>query len=258
MATSRSTRPASGGASAGKAAAKAAKKPAASSARGASAKPAAGAASTSPRNPGVSKAKASRESKALVHAPGAHEDASAIERMVGNAAQDIGSFIRAQREAAEVSLRQLAERTGVSNPYLSQIERGLRKPSAEVLGQIAKGLRVSAEVLYMRAGILEERHEGTTRDALVTARELSDKQRIVLVEIYDSFVANNNAASGTAGGRAGKAAAAASETAGAASETAGAEGTEGDGKGAGTGAGESPNGAKPTADPADVPTPGTG
>jgi transcriptional regulator with XRE-family HTH domain len=68
---------------------------------------------------------------------------------------DIGSFIRAQREAAQVSVRQLAEKAGVSNPYLSQIERGLRKPSAEVLSQIAKALRVSAEVLYVQAGILE-------------------------------------------------------------------------------------------------------
>ena len=75
--------------------------------------------------------------------------------VVANAAQDIGSFIRTQREAAQVSVRQLAEKAGVSNPYLSQIERGLRKPSADVLQQIAKALRVSAEVLYVRAGILE-------------------------------------------------------------------------------------------------------
>ena len=75
--------------------------------------------------------------------------------VVSNAAQDIGTFIRTQREAAQVSVRQLAEKAGVSNPYLSQIERGLRKPSADVLSQIAKALRVSAEVLYIRAGILE-------------------------------------------------------------------------------------------------------
>ncbi len=121
------------------------------------------------------------------------EDASAIERMVGHAAQDIGSFIRAQRESAEVSLRQLAERTGVSNPYLSQIERGLRKPSAEVLAQIANGLRVSAEVLYMRAGILEERTGGSTRDALVMAMELTEKQRSALLEVYDAFTSANGA-----------------------------------------------------------------
>ena len=75
--------------------------------------------------------------------------------VVSTAAQDIGGFIRAQREAAHVSVRQLAVKAGVSNPYLSQIERGMRKPSADVLSQIAKALRCPAEVLYVRAGILE-------------------------------------------------------------------------------------------------------
>ena len=111
--------------------------------------------------------------------------------LVGAAAADIGSFIRAQREAAEVSIRQLAERAGVSNPYLSQIERGLRNPSAEVLGQIAKGLRMSAEVLYARAGILELRAGSAVRDAILTAPELSERQREVLVDIYESFRTNN-------------------------------------------------------------------
>ena len=105
--------------------------------------------------------------------------------------QDIGSFIRAQREAAQVSIRQLAERAGVSNPYLSQIERGLRKPSAEVLGQIARGLRLSAEVLYARAGILELKQGSPVRDAILTAPDLTERQREVLVEIYESFRANN-------------------------------------------------------------------
>ncbi|MBB1023000.1 MULTISPECIES: helix-turn-helix domain-containing protein [unclassified Dietzia] len=105
--------------------------------------------------------------------------------------QDIGSFIRAQREAAEVSIRQLAERAGVSNPYLSQIERGLRKPSAEVLGQIARGLRLSAEVLYARAGILELKEGSPVRDAILTAPDLTERQREVLVEIYESFLSNN-------------------------------------------------------------------
>jgi transcriptional regulator with XRE-family HTH domain len=105
--------------------------------------------------------------------------------------QDIGSFIRAQREAAEVSIRQLAERAGVSNPYLSQIERGLRKPSAEVLGQIARGLRLSAEVLYARAGILELKQGSPVRDAILTSPDLTERQREVLVEIYESFRANN-------------------------------------------------------------------
>jgi len=85
--------------------------------------------------------------------------------VVSSAAQDIGSFIRTQREAAQVSVRQLAEKAGVSNPYLSQIERGLRKPSADVLQQIAKALRVSAEVLYVRAGILEPSDPSEVRDA---------------------------------------------------------------------------------------------
>ncbi|HMT50158.1 helix-turn-helix domain-containing protein [uncultured Dietzia sp.] len=105
--------------------------------------------------------------------------------------QDVGSFIRAQREAAEVSIRQLAERAGVSNPYLSQIERGLRKPSAEVLGQIARGLRLSAEVLYARAGILELKQGSPVRDAILTSPDLTERQREVLVEIYESFRTNN-------------------------------------------------------------------
>ncbi|MCK0517157.1 helix-turn-helix domain-containing protein [Williamsia sp. DF01-3] len=113
---------------------------------------------------------------------------------VATAAQDIGSFIRSQRIAAEVSLRQLAERAGVSNPYLSQIERGLRKPSADVLAQIAKGLRVSAEVLYVRAGILEERPASPMRDALMADTAISERQKQVLLEIYESFCKENRAA----------------------------------------------------------------
>ncbi|MFD6859028.1 helix-turn-helix domain-containing protein [Rhodococcus sp. NPDC060090] len=112
-------------------------------------------------------------------------------RVVGNAAQDIGSFIRSQREAAQVSLRQLSQLAGVSNPYLSQIERGLRKPSAEVLAQIAKGLRLSAEVLYVRAGILEERPHSALRDALLADTALSERQKQVLLDIYDSFCREN-------------------------------------------------------------------
>jgi transcriptional regulator with XRE-family HTH domain len=90
-----------------------------------------------------------------------------LSAVVSNAAQDIGGFIRAQREAAQVSVRQLAEKAGVSNPYLSQIERGLRKPSAEVLSQIAKALRLSAEVLYIRAGILEPGEVSKVHDAII-------------------------------------------------------------------------------------------
>jgi transcriptional regulator with XRE-family HTH domain len=112
-------------------------------------------------------------------------------RVVSAAAQDIGAFIRAQREQAQVSLRQLAERAGVSNPYLSQIERGLRKPSAEVLGQIAKGLRVSAEVLYMRAGILEQRDPSPVRDAILADPTINERQKQVMIEIYSSFCREN-------------------------------------------------------------------
>ncbi|MFC9787408.1 helix-turn-helix domain-containing protein [Rhodococcus sp. NPDC127528] len=113
-------------------------------------------------------------------------------RVVSSAAQDIGSFIKAQREAAQVSLRQLSQLAGVSNPYLSQIERGLRKPSAEVLGQIAKGLRMSSEVLYMRAGLLEQRPASPVRDALLSDVSITERQKQVLLEIYESFRRENN------------------------------------------------------------------
>jgi transcriptional regulator with XRE-family HTH domain len=113
--------------------------------------------------------------------------------VVSNAAQDIGSFIRAQREAAQVSVRQLAEKAGVSNPYLSQIERGLRKPSADVLNQIAKALRVSAEVLYVRAGILEPSSAGEVRDAVIADEAITERQKQVLLDIYASFRQQNEA-----------------------------------------------------------------
>jgi transcriptional regulator with XRE-family HTH domain len=100
----------------------------------------------------------------------------------------LGDYIREQRESAQVSLRQLAKNAGVSNPYLSQIERGLKKPSAEILQQIAKGLRISAETLYVRAGILEDR--GTTSDvvgAILADLTIDDRQKRVLLDIYESF-----------------------------------------------------------------------
>ena len=112
---------------------------------------------------------------------------------MSNAAQDIGSFIRTQREAAQVSVRQLAEKAGVSNPYLSQIERGLRKPSADVLNQIAKALRVSAEVLYVRAGILEPSAAGEVRDAIIADLSITERQKQVLLDIYTSFCQQNEA-----------------------------------------------------------------
>ena len=113
--------------------------------------------------------------------------------VVTNAAQDIGGFIRAQREAAQVSVRQLAEKAGVSNPYLSQIERGLRKPSADVLSQIAKALRVSAEVLYVQAGMLEPSEGSKVRDAIVTDTAITERQKQVLLDIYTSFCQQNEA-----------------------------------------------------------------
>ncbi len=100
----------------------------------------------------------------------------------------IGEYIRDQREQAKISLRQLAAAAGVSNPYLSQIERGLRRPSAEILQQIAKGLRISAEALYVQAGILEERPpDSGVRTAVLAEPGLTERQKQVLLEIFDSF-----------------------------------------------------------------------
>jgi transcriptional regulator with XRE-family HTH domain len=100
----------------------------------------------------------------------------------------IGEYIRQQREQAKISLRQLASAAGISNPYLSQVERGLRRPSAEILQQIAKGLRISAEALYVQAGILEDRRpDSGVRAAVLADPELAERQKQVLLEIYDSF-----------------------------------------------------------------------
>jgi transcriptional regulator with XRE-family HTH domain len=113
---------------------------------------------------------------------------------VGN----LGEFLREQRRQARLSLRQLAEAAGVSNPYLSQIERGLRKPSAEILQQIAKGLRISAETLYVQAGILDERAAEAdgggvagVREAVLADPGLTEAQKRALLEIYRSFRAEN-------------------------------------------------------------------
>ncbi|SES22349.1 Helix-turn-helix [Pedococcus cremeus] len=105
----------------------------------------------------------------------------------------LGDYLREQRQSARLSLRQLADLAGISNPYLSQIERGLKKPSAEILQQLAKGLQVSAESLYVRAGILDERpHAGSpaidTRGAISVDPHLTDRQKSALLDIYDSFV----------------------------------------------------------------------
>jgi len=100
----------------------------------------------------------------------------------------LGSFIRSQRRLANLTLREMAELAKVSNPYLSQIERGLRKPSAEILQQIAKGLRISAEALYVQAGILDDRESETDVQAAIRAdTALSERQKQVLLDIYESF-----------------------------------------------------------------------
>jgi transcriptional regulator with XRE-family HTH domain len=101
---------------------------------------------------------------------------------------DLGDFIRDQRRTARLSLRKLSELAGISNPYLSQIERGLRKPSAEILQAIAKALRISAETLYVRAGILEASDESQDLVAeILRNRTINERQKQVLIEIYRSF-----------------------------------------------------------------------
>lgn len=110
---------------------------------------------------------------------------------------ELGAYLREQRQHAQLSLRQLSEVAGISNPYLSQIERGLKRPSAEILQQLAKGLRISAESLYVRAGILEERaEEETGRSTAVPAAiladpRLTDRQRRVLLDVYASLVGDD-------------------------------------------------------------------
>ncbi|MCX3286544.1 helix-turn-helix transcriptional regulator [Streptomyces sp. NEAU-H22] len=109
---------------------------------------------------------------------------------VGN----LGDYLREQRRTAQLSLRQLADAAGVSNPYLSQIERGLRKPSAEVLQQVAKALRISAETLYVRAGILDaerDRDDVETRAVILADPTLHERQKQVLLQIYESFRKEN-------------------------------------------------------------------
>jgi transcriptional regulator with XRE-family HTH domain len=100
----------------------------------------------------------------------------------------LGDYIRDQRKSAQYSLRQLAAAAGVSNPYLSQIERGLKKPSAEILQQIAKALRISAETLYVHAGFLEDR--GASSDvvaAILSDPAIGERHKRVLIDIYESF-----------------------------------------------------------------------
>ena len=115
---------------------------------------------------------------------------------VGKTVQSLGDYLKEQRVAAQLSLRQLAEQAGVSNPYLSQIERGLRKPSADVLQQIAKALRISAEQLYLRAGIIspEDGVGGSVELAVLNDTGLTERQKQSLLDVYSSFLALNSAA----------------------------------------------------------------
>jgi transcriptional regulator with XRE-family HTH domain len=109
---------------------------------------------------------------------------------------DVGEFIKLQRETARMSVRRLAELAGVSNPYLSQIERGLRKPSADILQQIAKALQISAETLYVRAGFLSDEPSAgnDVRDAIARDPRLTPEQRHALLNVYESFVASTSGA----------------------------------------------------------------
>ena len=108
-----------------------------------------------------------------------------------NRLSDVGDFIRNQREVARMSVRKLAELAGVSNPYLSQIERGLRRPSAEILQQLANALKISVETLYVRAGLLSEddADHPTVREAIGRDPQLTAEQKQALINVYDSFIA---------------------------------------------------------------------
>jgi transcriptional regulator with XRE-family HTH domain len=115
---------------------------------------------------------------------------------------DLGEFIRQQREMARLSLRRLSEIAGISNPYLSQIERGLRRPSAEILQKIAAALRISGETLYIRAGILDAERVagGDLITSILAAPDLDEAQRQILIRIYLSFRAENAGGAGSEDG----------------------------------------------------------
>jgi transcriptional regulator with XRE-family HTH domain len=113
--------------------------------------------------------------------------------------RDLGEFIREQRNVARLSVRRLSDMAGISNPYLSQIERGLRRPSAEILQQIARALRISAETLYVRAGILDARDmEADLTEAILNEPTLTEEQKRTLLRIYRSFRHENDASSAEA------------------------------------------------------------
>jgi transcriptional regulator with XRE-family HTH domain len=115
--------------------------------------------------------------------------AGSVAAEASTTATQVGEFIREQRSAARVSLRELARAAGVSNPYLSQVERGLRKPSAEILASIARGLKISAETLYEQAGILDRRAGSPdTVAAIRSDPALSERHKAVLLELYETYV----------------------------------------------------------------------
>jgi transcriptional regulator with XRE-family HTH domain len=115
---------------------------------------------------------------------------------VGKTVETLGDYLKEQRVTAQLTLRQLAEQAGVSNPYLSQIERGLRRPSAEVLQQLAKALRISADQLYIRAGIVSPHQNaaGSVELAVLSDSRLTERQKQSLLDVYASFVALNGPA----------------------------------------------------------------
>jgi transcriptional regulator with XRE-family HTH domain len=114
--------------------------------------------------------------------------------------RDIGIFIRDLRRNARISLRQLAEQAGVSNPYLSQIERGLRRPSAEVLAQLASALRISTPLMYLRAGLLDSRDGHEVLPAIAADPDLNVAQKQSLTQIYETFRRENARAAAEADG----------------------------------------------------------
>jgi len=128
-------------------------------------------------------------------------DGGVAQSKVGRTVESLGEYLREQRLGAQLTLRQLAEQAGVSNPYLSQIERGLRRPSAEVLQQIAKALRISAEQLYLRAGIigLDQSVAGSVELAVLADPGLTERQKQSLLDVYSSFLALNASRAGDDG-----------------------------------------------------------
>lgn len=123
------------------------------------------------------------------------DDHELFDARLDEALVDVGAFIKQRREDARLSIRRLAELAGVSNPYLSQIERGVRRPSAEILQQVADALRISVESLYVRAGLLRADHEttGGVLDAIERDPDLTAEQRAALIGVYRSFLAQNDA-----------------------------------------------------------------